>query len=84
MKRRFFVRRIRILKGFPFTYKTWTQEMEPPYRRGDTRVVRMPFRRGLAFGKWTGHAESEDHALVSVLSKPKPFIPGRDTWDSTS
>ncbi|MGD6750368.1 hypothetical protein [Streptomyces sp. BH105] len=53
--------------------------MSGPYRRGDTRVFRLPFRQGIAFGRWTEALPTEDHALVAVLGQPKPFIPGRDS-----
>jgi hypothetical protein len=78
MKSNIFVRRVPTLKGFPLTYKTWTQEMVEPYRRGDTRVVRLPFRHGIGFGRWTEAMETEHEALVAVLGTPKPYIPGRD------
>ncbi|MFF7750430.1 hypothetical protein ACFZCP_14460 [Streptomyces sp. NPDC007971] len=74
----FFIRRVPTLKGWPFTYKTWTTEVSEPFRRGATRVFRLPFRQGFGIGRWTETLPSEDHALVAVLGHPKPYIPGRD------
>jgi hypothetical protein len=74
----FFIRRVPTLKGWPFTYKTWTTEVSEPFRRGETRVFRLPFRQGFGVGRWTETLPSEDHALVAVLGHPKPYIPGRD------
>ncbi|MFF1711259.1 hypothetical protein [Streptomyces sp. NPDC058268] len=74
----FFIRRVPTLKGWPFTYKTWTTEVTEPFRRGETRVFRLPFRQGIGVGRWTETLPSEDHALVAVLGHPKPYIPGRD------
>lgn len=74
----FFIRCVRTLKGFPFTYRTWTQEMVEPFRRGDARVVRLPFNKGISYGRWAEKLPSEDHALVAVLGTPTPYIPGRD------
>jgi hypothetical protein len=78
MRLPFFIRRVPTLKGWPFTYKTWTTEVSEPYRRGRTRVFRLPFRQGLGVGRWNETLPSEDHALVAVLGHPKPYIPGRD------
>ncbi|ORT58139.1 hypothetical protein BKD26_19755 [Streptomyces sp. CB03238] len=72
------MRRVPTLKEFPFAYRTWTQEMREPFRRGNTLVIRLPFGQGIGVGRWTGTLPSEDHALVAVLGSPKPFIPGRD------
>jgi hypothetical protein len=74
----FFIRRVPTLKGWPFTYKTWTTEVSEPFRRGETRVFRLPFRQGFGVGRWTETLPSEDHALVAVLGHPKPYLPGRD------
>ncbi|MEW1675527.1 hypothetical protein AB0O47_20135 [Streptomyces noursei] len=52
--------------------------MVEPFRRGDARVVRLPFNKGISYGRWAEKLPSEDHALVAVLGTPTPYIPGRD------
>lgn len=52
---------------FPLSEKGHTQEIEHPYRTGQSVVVRVPFtRRALVIGKWTGEKYEED-ALTGAI-----------------
>lgn len=54
-------------KKFPLLDKGTTQEIEEPFRRGISIVLRAPFsRRALVIGKWTG-TQNEEMALSSAI-----------------
>jgi hypothetical protein len=40
--------------------KGWTQEIEFPFRSANTFIVRLPFNRAVAFGKWSGQLDEEE------------------------
>ncbi|MFE6745969.1 hypothetical protein ACFVGM_08970 [Kitasatospora purpeofusca] len=57
----------RCQRGWPRTYRTYFQELEPPYRRAErVRVLRLG-KLGLVWGRWTGKAEDERQALMDGL-----------------
>jgi hypothetical protein len=46
-----------------------THEIEPPYRYGDSRALRIPFtRRGIVWGRWRGSHQDEETALMEAMS----------------
>lgn len=54
-------------RKFPLIDKGYTQEIEWPYRKGDSLVLRMPFgRRALVVGKWVKTMDEQD-ALESAV-----------------
>lgn len=72
-----FFKLTRTLPGFPHVYRTWTQEVEKPFRRSRFSVVmRLPLRRGLVFGVWGEPQPDEDSALIAALGRPEPWRPG--------
>jgi hypothetical protein len=48
--------------------KGWTQEISEPFRTGDTLIVRLPFKRAIAFGKWIGELD-EEQALSRAIEE---------------
>jgi hypothetical protein len=46
----------------------WTQEIDEPFRMGDTLIVRLPFKKAVAFGKWTGTL-NEEQALSRAIEE---------------
>lgn len=65
--RRPFLAFTRCQHGWPHTYVTYRQEVEPPYRRCDrARVLRL-LRWGLVLGRWDSAADSEHEALTAAL-----------------
>ena len=54
--------------GFPLCERGETQEIEHPFRTGQSVVLRMPFsRRALAVGVWRGERD-EDDALMGAIA----------------
>lgn len=54
-------------RGWPWFERGDTQEIEWPYRRCNSFVVRFPFtRKALVLGKW-GPARSETDALLHAV-----------------
>jgi hypothetical protein len=47
----------------------WTQEIEEPFRTAKPLIIRLPFHKALAFGRWTGQAENEEAALNRALER---------------
>jgi hypothetical protein len=41
----------------------WTQEIEEPFRTSTSTIVRLPFRKALVFGQWTG--QLDEHAALT-------------------
>lgn len=55
-------------RRFPLVDRGFTQEIEYPYRKGDSLVLRAPLSRwALVVGKWTGSLD-EQEALETALS----------------
>lgn len=46
--------------GWKFAVKGWTQEIDEPFRTATPIIVRLPFHKAVAFGKWTGQLEEEE------------------------
>jgi hypothetical protein len=47
----------------------WTQEIEEPFRTAKPLIIRLPFHKALALGKWTGVAKDEEEALNRALER---------------
>lgn len=55
-------------RKFPIVDRGFTQEIEWPFRKGSSWVIRVPLSRlALVLGKWTGSLD-EQEALESALS----------------
>ena len=53
----------------PLFDRVSTHEIDPPYRYGDSRALRIPFtRQGLVWGRWMGEHPDEDTALMTAMS----------------
>lgn len=50
--------------GLKFWVKGWTQEIERPFRTAEPTIFRLPFRKALVLGTWTGRVEDETEALM--------------------
>lgn len=52
---------------FPIIDRGYTQEIEWPYRKGDSLVLRIPFaRKALVVGKWVGTVDEQDALETAV------------------
>ena len=47
----------------------WTQEIEEPFRTAEPVLIRLPFYRAIAFGRWTGYAKDEYDALSRAIER---------------
>lgn len=48
--------------------RTWTQEIQHPYRTGETVILRFPFTKlCIGFGKWSGALLTEEEALKAAV-----------------
>lgn len=56
----------RCRRSWPRRYRTYHQEIEPPYRRADATVYRIG-TLGLVVGRWTSRAQDEHQALTDAL-----------------
>ena len=45
--------------GSKVAVKGWTQEIEEPFRTATPVIVRLPFYKAVAFGKWNGQLDEE-------------------------
>jgi hypothetical protein len=56
-------------KRAPIWNRTTTQEIEPPYRTGSSRTVRLPGTAyAVVIGRWTSQRVTEEEALLSALA----------------
>jgi hypothetical protein len=46
----------------------WSQEIEEPFRTATSLIVRLPFRKALVFGQWTGQLD-EYAALTKAVQE---------------
>ena len=62
------------LTNFPYNWgrriavRGWTQEIDEPFRTATPLIVRLPFYKALAFGRWSG-MKSEEEALNGALGR---------------
>lgn len=73
--------------GWKVAVKGWTQEINEPFRTATPVIIRLPFKKAIVFGTWTGILE-EEQALsnavqVRVLkdedfSEDKGWVPAPD------
>ncbi|MGW0064776.1 hypothetical protein ACWDTT_33235 [Streptosporangium sandarakinum] len=63
----FYAQPMRMRPRAPLVQLGSTQETAYPYRSGRCVVIRLG-RRALAFGMWTGQAESEDLAMALAVN----------------
>lgn len=61
---------------FPALYRTWRQELSPPFRRCRKAVaVRIPFTaRALVVGIWRRRLEDEDAAYAAAGFYLTPYL----------
>lgn len=59
---------IRVRKDTPLHHRASTQEVDYPYRRSDSHVVRIwPLPYAVVAGRWVHSDFSEDEALLAAL-----------------
>lgn len=52
----------------PLFERTWTQEIEEPFRHGRAVLLRVPgTSKGVVVGRWVARAADEEHALDYAL-----------------
>jgi hypothetical protein len=44
----------------------WSQEIEEPFRFSAPVIVRLPFHRAVAFGRWTGTRDEEEALGLAI------------------
>lgn len=64
---RFFAHWISLTPGSPRFHRAPTQEMDDPYRRSNSLVVRLWGERGLVLGRWRDTGYDEDTATLLGL-----------------
>ncbi len=48
--------------------KSWTQEIDAPYRKGEGFIVKLPKKKGFVVGRWVTDGSDEQDALTSALN----------------
>lgn len=61
----------------PRVHTATTVMVEPPYHRGHSLVIRLPFGQGLVLGFWKRSGWDEEQALLEAVSGW-----GVDPWDT--
>jgi len=63
-----FIAVTRTLPAFPRYYRTWRQELDPPFRRCDSAyVLRLPWLHwALVAGRWHSRARDVDAAIEGL------------------
>jgi hypothetical protein len=57
-------------KDFPIIDRGQTQEIEDPYRRGDSVVVRVPLSRSaIVFGRWDVEIDEDDALRYAIKAR---------------
>jgi len=54
--------------GWKIVVRGWTQEIEEPFRTAEPLIVRLPFKKALVFGQWTGQLD-EERALSRAVQE---------------
>jgi hypothetical protein len=58
---------VRVQPGSPIFHTAPTVEIEEPFRRSDSLVVRLPFRRAIVLGWWEDTGWDADTALMEAV-----------------
>lgn len=67
-----FVHGIKLRKDSPLVHTFPSHEMEEPYRRSNTLILRLPRgHRGVAIGWWRRTTRTEEQALLEALQGRK-------------
>lgn len=69
--------------GAPRFERTITKEIEEPYRKGDSLVVRLGRRAAVVLGRWREPVDvDEDEALLDALEGYEPDVETEEikTW----
>jgi ABC-type bacteriocin/lantibiotic exporter with double-glycine peptidase domain len=80
--------------GWKLAVTGWTQEIDEPFRTATPIIVRLPFHKAVAFGKWTGQLEEEqalsaatgmrvltDEDFEEGWTAPAYKVTEEDSWD---
>jgi len=68
------------LWGLKVVVSGWTQEIADPYRTGKTLIVRLPFKRAVALGKWTGLKDEEEALNLAVQGRVLTDADFQEGW----
>jgi hypothetical protein len=63
----FFVHPINLQPGTPFMHRAPTDEIEPPYRCSNSRIIKIWPGKGLVFGRWRHTGRTENAALLVAV-----------------
>ena len=68
-----FVQSIWLTEGAPVFHTAPTNELEEPYRKSKSLIVRIPFsRRAVVLGFWRKTERTEDEALAEAVNLTQP------------
>lgn len=64
----FFVHKISLQKKSPIVHRFPSHELEEPYRKSNSLILRLPrTTRGAVIGWWQGTARTEEQTLLEAL-----------------
>jgi hypothetical protein len=63
----FFAHTVNLKPGAPFLHTAPTDEIEPPYRRSNSVIIKIWPGKGLVLGRWRHTYRSDDAALYTAL-----------------
>lgn len=65
---RIFWHTVKLKTGTPLVHRSTATEYLYPYRESRVTIFRLPFRRGLVFGRWSPYSLDEVEAQYQALS----------------
>jgi hypothetical protein len=62
-----FAHTVNLQPGTPFVHRAPTDEIEPPYRRSNSVIIKIWPGKGIVLGRWRNTWRSESDALYTAL-----------------
>jgi hypothetical protein len=63
----FFTHTLNLKPGAPFLHTAPTDEIEPPYRRSKSLIIKVWAGKGIVLGRWRNTYRNENDALYTAI-----------------